>query len=156
MKSYWETAKYSLAIIFLLVCLGALGLFNLIMRPTIEDAALFGGQIPPAHVEKGNIFEQFFTEPFESMVLLAQDGTFYTMTTQHDLVIAIQPAQVYEFLLKENLEVKDLVIIIHNHLSPAGFSPGDDYFYRYFVKRGFQGAFCIYYPATRHVLVKEE
>jgi len=153
MNPRFHNMKYAILGIFLVVCLAAFAVFNLINQHNISEQP---AQSIPVYETSGNIFEPLFREPFETMIILGSDGIFYTFTSHHALTIAIQPAQVYEHLLKENIEPKDIVIIIHNHLYPGEFSPGDNYFYRYFVKRGFQGAFCIYYPFSKRVLVKED
>lgn len=157
MKSYWDSSKYALAGVFLIVCLGIFGMFNLIMQPKSSSNIIADPQDHiTAYITTGNIFSGLFTEPFETMVLLARDGTFFAFTTQHDWIIAVSPSYVHERLLKENIEPKDIVIIIHNHLSPGNFSTGDTAFYRYFQRRGFKGSFCVYYPFSKHVIVKED
>jgi hypothetical protein len=149
--------RYALAAIFFLIILAAFAFFNLIMQQD-SQGPISSVAAPPtlAYVESGNIFSAFFKEPFERVVLLARDGTFYAFTTQDENAIAVYPEQIYKHLLKQGTEAKDLVIIIHNHWYPDKFSPGDLCFYRYFVKRGFQGSFCIFYSYSRHVLVKED
>lgn len=155
MKSYFDEMKYALAGVLLLVCLGAFAVFNLITQP--ESADISAGPLPQTvYAKTGNIFDAFFTEPFETMVILARDGTFYTFTTQYDRTIAIPPSYIHEYLLKQNIEPKDISIIIHNHPAPSGFSDADNVFFRYFKRQGFQGSFCIYYPFSKSVLVKED
>jgi len=152
MNSYLRDMKYAICGILLIVALAVLAAYNLI-HPA--DPVAQPAQLIPVYIKSGNVFSALFTEPFETMVILARDGNLFTFTTKHDWIIAIPPSYIYEHLLKRNVEPKDILIIIHNHLAPGAFSPGDIAFYHYFRNRGFRGVFCIYYPYSRRVLIKE-
>lgn len=154
MKSYLDEMKVGLAIVFAAVLI-AVYIFLNVGRDFIESDS--HGAFPPGiYVQTGNIYEGFFKEPFESVVIIVRDGRCFVVSTHHDKVIAVGPAQIYEYLLRENVNIEDIIVIVHNHLYPNGFSPGDDFFYHYFCKRGFRGVYCIWYPATKTTRIKEE
>lgn len=157
MSGYFHDMKYALAGVFVLMALGILAVSNLVMQPAVvQDTAEAAAQSVCAHIRVFNIFAPHFTEPFESMIILLSDGTAYRITTFEQRRINTTPGYVYEYLTRRGVCLGDIAIIIHNHLYVGGFSDADDNFYRYFYRRGFRGSFCIYYPFSGKVLVKEK
>jgi len=108
------------------------------------------------YITQGNIYKGFFTEPFETLLIVFKDGDFITFSSHHAYWITMSFGWLGDFLKKNNKKIKDIKIIIHNHLIPTRFTEGNKYFYRKFKEAGFQGLFCIYYPATEMVKILED
>lgn len=132
---------YQLAIIWILF-------LALISIPAL---LLFGQTV---YIKKGNLFKEFFREPFESAVFIFKDGTFYVFSTHHEIGIFYPVAYILDYFKKNGKDMKDVAIIVHNHQEPTPFSPGNNTVYHYLKNRGFNGLFIIYYPFSGKIREK--
>jgi len=105
------------------------------------------------YVGRLNIFEGIMKVPFEVAVIIFKDGTVYSFTNQ--LETQIRFPNLTEFFKTEGREIKDIVIVCHNHSNSNKFSVPDKNLYHMLVSEGFKGHYLIYYPATKSVLFYE-
>ena len=108
----------------------------------------------PLYAEVGNVWAGAFTEPFESAYFLFKDGTLIRFTNHLESMIFFPDLE--EFFETYGLEIKDLLIVVHNHLTPNRFSSADIGTYHYLKKRGFVGHFGIYYPFSKKIIFYNE
>jgi len=100
------------------------------------------------YVSDWNIFTDVFTDPFESCVMVFNDGACVKFTTNDTDKIAIG-VSVFEMLLgRADRTIDEVVIIMHNHFAKPTFSDVDIKTYNFLKGRGFKGSFGIYVTAT--------
>jgi len=100
-------------------------------------------------------WKQFFTEPYEVLVLVFYDQDGIMFHTYEETRVNLHPSQVIDILKREcNIGIDKVATIIHNHPIPRRFTPGDIYVYNYFVDQGFRGDFMIYYPHSGRTIKK--
>jgi len=99
-------------------------------------------------VTTGSVIFGFFREPFETAVFIFRDGSFLTFSTNDDKAVSVPISWVTESIENTGRAVSDIILCVHNHFSPSGFTPGDTDAYRYLRDKGFRGVFGIYYTAT--------
>lgn len=100
-------------------------------------------------------WRQFFTEPYEVLVLVFYDQNGIMFHTYDETKVDVHPSRVIEILRREcDIGIDDVATIIHNHPTPRRFTPGDNYVYNYFLDAGFRGDFMIYYPHSDGVIKK--
>jgi hypothetical protein len=107
-------------------------------------------------ITSGNVFKSFFREPFESVVFIFRDGTFLTYSTQHDKAIEVPISWIAENIVQNGHSIPAILLCVHNHFTPVGFTPGDKDSYRYLRGRGFRGIFAIYYTVSGKLRTMEE
>jgi len=105
----------------------------------------------PLRMAKGNLFDGVLKPPSELAFFLFKDGDFFVVT--NDLENSIFIPDTENFFRKQGKEIKDLILVYHNHNIPSRFSKIDIRFYRYLKKRGFKGIFGIYYPFNKTVKI---
>jgi hypothetical protein len=118
------------------------------IRPTSES-------IVP-RIEGLNLYANVFKEPFELVLFQFIDGSVYLLTTQHADHIEVPPYKIVEGFKRLGYRMSDLVLVVHNHLLPSGFSIPDNAFYALLRSEGFHGVFGIYYPMTKTVIIKPD
>jgi len=101
---------------------------------------------------EGNLWLTMFREPFETVVFLFRDGSVVTFSTHDAATIDAPISMLVDYLKKSGRSLKDCLIVVHNHFTPAGFTMGDESSYGYLKFRGFRGVFGIYYTATGRFL----
>jgi len=101
------------------------------------------------------LYESAFTQPFELCLFIFADGDILIGTNQFMDRIYF-PTPISEFFIKQGKDIKNLAIVVHNHLSPASFSPDDKKFYHTLKRAGFTGRFAIYYPFSKRTIFYEE
>lgn len=100
------------------------------------------------YISDWNIFADVFNDPFESCVMVLNDGKCIQFST-HDSDRIAAGLYVFEFLLeKHGRTLNEVVIIMHNHFAIPRFSEPDIKTYNYLRERGFTGSFGIYITAT--------
>lgn len=99
------------------------------------------------HVQHGNIFNGSFIEPTEICYAIFYDGYFMRFTTYHENTIVMSYETFKETVEKKGYEVRDIAIIIHNHLpgQVRKFTRGDLYFLGRMRGDEFEGSFCLWY-----------
>ena len=99
-------------------------------------------------VTTGSVISGFFREPFETAVFIFRDGSFLTFSTSDDRAVSVPISWVTESIENTGRAVSDIILCVHNHFSPIGFTPGDKDAYHYLRGKGFRGVFGIYYTAS--------
>lgn len=115
--------------------------------------------IPSSALKKFNFFSPLFTEPIEKIYFIMKDGTSFYHTNNYGGKIYVRIVKLEETLKRfenENYEIKDIALIIHNHLSDCRFSPADRTYYRRLREKGFNGLFMLYSNVSRKTYCLEE
>jgi hypothetical protein len=99
-------------------------------------------------VTGGSVISGFFRGPFETVVFIFRDGSFLTFSTSDDKAISVPISWVVESIETTGRAVSDIILCVHNHFSPIGFTTGDRDAYYYLRDKGFRGVFGIYYTAS--------
>ena len=99
-------------------------------------------------VTVGSVISGFFREPFETVVFIFRDGSFLAFSTSDDKAVSAPISWVTESIQKSGRSAADIILCVHNHFSPVGFTPGDIDAYEYLKGKGFRGVFGIYYTAS--------
>jgi hypothetical protein len=128
----------------LFICLALL--LSVPVGKSQSDIAVFASE--SVSVTGGSIISGFFREPFETAVFIFRDGSFLTFSTNDDKAVSVPISWVTESIENTGRAVSDIILCVHNHFSPSGFTPGDTDAYRYLRDKGFRGVFGIYYTAT--------
>ena len=102
------------------------------------------------YVKKGSLYKSMFTEQFESVLFLFSDGEFYVFTTQEERCVGASIDSLIGWLKKEH-DLKDLVIVVHNHFPPGSFSQKDKQSCACLRKEGFVGKFLVFHTASGKV-----
>lgn len=124
------------------------------MRAKIFVLGLILLLIPLSGTEKADVinysWQELFTEPCEIAYIIMEDWTTFTYTSQLENEIYITIGKLGRQLRtsERNYKIKDIAIIIHNHLKDCKFSPTDYKQYRRFKKYGFKGHFLLYSHTT--------
>jgi len=108
------------------------------------------------YIKEFNIYTGFFTEPFETLLLIFKNGDGFAISTHNEHGIYVPFGWLEGFLKRKHREIKDIIIIIHNHKIPTSFTPGNMYYYRKFKEAGFEGHFQIYYTFDGRVRTLEK
>lgn len=163
-----DTRQSSLALVFvgalLLFLIGGAGIIFKFSAERAESAnasAVIDGIEPTPggktlYAGEGSICKAVFTEPFETVCFLFRDGSFLTFTTQDDRMIDAPIAILLAEVSESGRFIEDCLLIVHNHFTPVGFSPGDMRSYHYLRDKGFRGVFGIYYTTTGRFLGLED
>jgi len=117
---------------------------------------ILGSILSAKEKRQTNFWQNFFTEPFETVYIIMKDGTAFKHTNQEERFIRLSAGILKETLKKKSYKIKDIAIIIHNHRIEQKFSPTDWKFYKDLKKRGFDGLFLIYCHRTNKTYILEE
>lgn len=101
------------------------------------------------------VFGGFFREPIEIVVFIFADGTTWAYHTQESERIDINVWELDFLFKKSGVEMKEIVLVVHNHATPHPPSEGDRGFFRGMRQRGFRGISLVYYPALKKVKIVE-
>jgi len=106
-------------------------------------------------VEKKDVlnhnWQSLFTEPIETLYIIMKDKIGFKYTSHDEVMVHMNIGMLEKWLKKKNYEIKDIAIIIHNHLKNCRFSPDDWKQYRDFKSRGFTGQFLLYCQMTNKI-----
>ena len=109
------------------------------------------GQIDlPLYISTKNLFEMTLKAPYEILILFFRDGDMLQFTNYLDNGVYI--SDILGRLKEHNKDIKNCFLIMHNHLTPARFTPIDIKFLHRIRRHGFTGEFGIYYPFSKKVL----
>lgn len=140
-----------LLLLVAIVCVAMVSILNL-PSPAIEiQATLLQNIQIVTYIEKTNMFSKMFTEPFEIGYIIMFDGTIYRFTNQLNKMVIFPNLD--EFLKSEGKEIKDIAIVVHNHLYPGSPSQQDTWLFQKLISLGFRGSFVIYLPFSNTVLL---
>jgi hypothetical protein len=92
------------------------------------------------YIRQGNAFQHYFTEPIETIVIIFDDGKYFTFSITEEFRTGISVT----WLAKHGYPISRAIIIIHNHLDLVGFSPRDIETYWALYREGFRGTFLLY------------
>lgn len=110
-----------------------------------------GGSIP-VYMTRGNIFSECFKDPVEKLVFIAKNGNFYSLTNFDAYSVRIFYEELEYILEKDGLTTKDLICVIHNHITPSNkFSIEDIKVYNLLRSKGFNGWFLLWSSSRRCV-----
>lgn len=130
---------------FIIVC--GVFLAILLFALTLPD----GGSIP-VYMTRGNIFSECFKDPVEKLVFIAKNGKSYVFTNYEESSVIIIYDEFQYILEKDGLTTKDLMCVIHNHITPANkFTMKDIKFYNFLRSKGFDGWFLLWSSFRRCV-----
>lgn len=104
------------------------------------------------YIKEGNIWKGAFTEPFEILYLLCDNGDFYGMTTRDEGTIRVHAIWIRDFLETKGHEMDDVIYIIHNHFADPFLSPNNMLFLKAMRRLGFVGTFSMMDTATGKVV----
>jgi len=77
-----------------------------------------------------------------------KDKTVFRFTNLYERMVYLSVERVEKELKKRSYKIKDIEIVIHNHLADCKFSPSDESQYRALKERGFAGLFLLYCHRT--------
>lgn len=101
----------------------------------------------------GNLYSEWFTEPFEILYIAFWDGVIRKVTNN-------LPHKIYadlDALVRESgHQYSDIMLVIHNHWIYPKASPADKRTYITMKRKGFRGWFLIYRQSTNEVLMLGE
>lgn len=93
-------------------------------------------------------WQSLFTEPCETVYIIMRDEMVIKHTSQHDAMIDISIGRLKEELEKIDRNIKDIVVVIHNHRMNKYFTRSDYKQYWAFKNYGFDGQFLLYCHRT--------
>lgn len=105
-----------------------------------------------------NFWQKLFTEPFETVYIIMKDGMPIKHTNHYRGKVYMSMGMLEETLKAKdkNYGIKDIAIVIHNHLKDCVFSSRDREQYRSLKKYGFNGLFLLYCHRTNETYCLNE
>lgn len=107
--------------------------------------------IPREEKDQVKSWLDYFPDPVERIYVVLKDETVFKFTNYEERFIYLSAGILEDFLKKKGHEIKDIVIIIHNHRFEQKFSPADWRFYGDLKRRNFKGRFLLYCHWTKKV-----
>ena len=97
-----------------------------------------------------NPWQELFTEPFEKAYIIMEDWTTFPYSNQDENMVFLTVGKLEKQLRtpERKYKIKDIAVIIHNHLKDCKFSPVDYKQHRRLKKYGFRGLFLLYSHTT--------
>jgi len=112
------------------------------------------GPILPAE-KKGdfNRWQSLFTEPIETLYIIMEDRVSFQYSSQDENQVFLTIGTLEKQLRtpERDYKMKDIAVIIHNHLKDCKFSSTDKKQYWRLKKYGFKGLFLLYSHTTNKV-----
>ena len=96
-------------------------------------------------------WQELFTEPFEIVYIFMKDRTFFGFSGHYETKVYMSMGLLEKRLKEfkdENYGIKDIAVIIHNHLKGRKFSSTDKKLHWRLKKYGFKGRFLLYSHTT--------
>lgn len=106
--------------------------------------------------EKAPAIEKIFTEPFETLAIITNDGKAITVTNQLANQVRSSVGELQSYLKRITHDFDTIDLIIHNHLTPARWSTQDKRFYNRLKREGFKGDFVLYFPWSKSMRYMED
>lgn len=122
-------------------------------------AAFGGGDVSEpvtVYVTEGQPCESYFTEPFETCVVVMYDLFTMTISTHEASRIGISVGTFIDYIERAGYKVSDIAVVVHNHFVPTSFTAADKATYQALKGRGFRGSFGIWYVTTKRFVAIEE
>lgn len=99
-------------------------------------------------------WQSLFTEPIETIYIIMKDGKDFKHSNQNEVRVYMDSGRLEEALKNfkgKSYGIKDIAVIIHNHLKICSFSDEDRKQYRSLKKYGFNGLFLVYCHTSNKV-----
>ncbi|MBA7513319.1 hypothetical protein ES705_05334 [subsurface metagenome] len=116
-----------------------MGVISLLMLSSILSAE---------EKEQINFWQKLFPDRLERVYIIMKDGTIFKHTSHYEDKIYMSMESLQRTLKKKDCTIKDIAIIIHNHLKNSKFSSIDHKQYMRLKKHGFNGSFLLYSHMT--------
>lgn len=110
---------------------------------------------PGVRLDASNLFIDTFKEPFEVCLFMFSTGSWFTVTTQAVDRIEVPTSQILA-MVDALGGVRQLLLVVHSHPGPAGFSPADNAFYSMLKDHGFRGVYGVYFTLGRKLTIKTD
>jgi hypothetical protein len=98
-----------------------------------------------------DLYQATFTQPFELCIFVFADGKIF-FGSNNFMERIYFPTPIDKFFAEQGEDIKNLVLVCHNHLFNLPFSPDDKNFYRTLKSYGFTGKYAIYYPHSKKTI----
>jgi len=108
------------------------------------------------YITEGNLFDNCFKEPFETVFIIMEDGKIYGFSAHLENTVGIGATFIRDFLKRKGYEISQISIIVHNHSHMPKLSYSDITVYRELVRMGFKGSYGIYHEPSRKVMLYKE
>jgi hypothetical protein len=106
--------------------------------------------------EKAPAIEKMFTEPFETLAIITNDGKAITVTNQLANQVRSSIGEIGYYLKSISHDFDTIELIIHNHPTPTRWSKQDKRFYNRLKREGFKGDFVLYFPWSKSMRYMED
>jgi 3-methyladenine DNA glycosylase Tag len=106
--------------------------------------------------EKAPAIEKIFTEPFETLAIITNDGKAITVTNQLANQVRSSIGELENYLKSIAHDFDTIELIIHNHPTPTRWSKQDKRFYNRLKREGFKGDFVLYFPWSKSMRYMED
>ena len=132
-------------------------LYYIMMRAKILVLSLILLLVPLSGIEKSNFinsWQELFTEPFEIIYIIMKDNKVFKHSNQDEIKVYMDSGRLEEALKNfktKSYSIKNIAIIIHNHLKGCRFSDEDHKQYRSLKEYGFNGFFLVYCHTSNKV-----
>ena len=106
-----------------------------------------------------NPWQKVFPDQVERIYIIMKDGTFFKRTDHYENKVNVDIGLLEEDLKRikgKNYSIKDIAVIIHNHLKGCRFSYEDRKQYRRLKRYGFNGFFLLYCHSSNEVINIED
>lgn len=115
---------------------------------------LLGSVFPAEKKKQFNSWQELFPDQIERIYIIMKDRTFFEHTDYYENKINVNIGLLEEDLKKikgKNYSIKDIAVVIHNHLKGYKFSPEDRKQYRRLKRYSFNGFFLLYCHSSNKV-----
>lgn len=96
------------------------------------------------YVSTTNIFQGVFTEPFEILYVLCENGDKFEFTTHDENAVRVTPQFLKEFLESKGQSLEAVVMMMHNHFATPKMSEKNIRFLYILRRLGYNGTFGVY------------
>ena len=118
---------------------------------------MLGSVLPGEEKDPINDYwQRLFSKAGETVYIIMKDYTIFPHTNHYENIIYMSIGRLEKALKKKGYKIKDIAVIIHNHLKDSRFSDLDRKQYRRLKKYGFNGLFLFYSNLTNKTYNIEE
>ena len=111
---------------------------------------LLGSALPAERKDDFNRWQSLFTEPIETLYIIMEDWVAFKSSNQDENEVRMVLGKLEKQLRTPEriYKIRNIMVIIHNHLKDCTFSPRDRKLYWRLKKYGFRGRFLLYSHTT--------
>jgi hypothetical protein len=106
--------------------------------------------------DKAPAIEKIFTEPFETLAIITNDGKAITVTNQLSNQVRSSVEDLEAYLKSIDHDFDSIELIVHNHPTPSRWSRQDKRFYHRIKREGFKGDYALYFPWSKSMRYMED